>query len=133
MIFIFVNIVLFKQKIFVSRYIVYSILNIKFHIDITFYKKTNSKFQTFSFDCMFYKSIFRYFKINKSMNFDLFDFAIFVSMYDLILQKLRYRKNLFENFKQHIVEKVLKYVSLKNYIIKKISKFVALKKFARKF
>ena len=50
------------------------------------------------------------FEINKSSNFDSFVFAIFASIYNLLLQNLRHRENLFENFKQYIVEKV---VSLK--------------------
>ena len=117
-------------------FIMYRLFNFRYQFShrcfISWKFKTRSQF----FKCSIARFTIRFyviFEINKLSNFDSFVFAIFASMYNLILQNLRHRKSLFENFKQHIVEKVLKYVSLKNHIVEKISKFVALKKFARKF
>ena len=41
---IFVNIALFRQLIFVSWYIFYSILDIRFHIDVSFHEETQNVF-----------------------------------------------------------------------------------------
>ena len=80
------------------------------------------------------------FEVNKSSNFDSFESAIFASMCDLTQNLLRW-KSLLENFKQCIVEKISKIISLKKFVDNNDnhSRFsidresVALKKLARKF
>ena len=107
---ILVNIALFKQLIFVSWCIFYSILNIKFYIDVSFREKSHSKRCIFQIRSITRSHVLRfdftlYFKSIRVSNLDSFVFAIFISMHDLD-QNISRWKNLFENFKQRIAEKI---------------------------
>ena len=131
----FVNIALFKQKIFASWCIFYSILNINFHIDVSHYEKH------FEIQDVFSHSIARFtirfyviFEVNKSSNFDSFVFALFASMHDFITSKEFVRKfQTTHRWKIHIVKKV---TSLReshrweNHIAERVT---SLKELARKF
>ena len=113
----------FKHKIFVFSCIFYSILDIEFHIDVSFHENIFKMSQFFK--CSIARFTIRFyviFKINKLSNFDSFVFAIFALIYnfDQIISRW---KSLFENFKQYIVEKITSLKKLhrwKNYIVEKI-------------
>ena len=90
----------FKHKIFVSWYIVYSISNINFRIDVSFHE--NSKHDRNFSDARSHVLQFdftSYLESTDSSNLDSFVSAIFASMYDLILQNLH-------RWKSHIAEEV---------------------------
>ena len=62
-------------------------------------------------------------------------------MYDLTLQNLRHRKDLFESFKQYIVERISNVTLLREFVdsndnhshVSINQEFTTLRKFARKF
>ena len=102
-----------KQLIFVSKCIVYSILNIKFHIDVSFHENT---FKTFHFSNI--RSIFRSHALQfdstsylKSINHRISIRSFLQSSHRCMISS-RW-KSLLENFKQYVVEKILKYASLR--------------------
>ena len=107
----------------------YFLFNSRYRISHRCFISWKVTFKTLHFSNSINYSIARFtnrlyviFEVNKLSNFDLFVFAIFASMYDLALQNLRHWKNLFENSKQYIVEKI------KIYIVKKILECVSLRK-----
>ena len=106
----------FKHRIFAQWCIVYSISDINFRIDVSFHEnlKHDRNFSDARSHARFTIRFYVIFEINRLSNFDSFVFAIFASMYDLILQNLRHitlsefvRKfQTTHRWKSYIVEKV---------------------------
>ena len=114
-----VNIALLKQKVFVLWCIFYSILDINFHIDVSFYE------EHLEIQNVFNRSIARLtirsyviFEVNRSSNFDSFVFAIFASMHDLILESITFKEfarklqtiHRWENFRTHRFKRARIYI-----------------------
>ena len=99
---ILVNIALLKQKILASWCIVYSILNIDFYIDVSFHEDAYSKRRNFS-DVRSHVLQFDFTSYLKSLNHRI-SIRSFLQFSHRCMILSRW-KNLFENFKQRIVEK----------------------------
>ena len=105
---ILVNIALFRQLILTSWCIFYSILDIKFHIDVSSHEEMQNVFSHLiaRFTIRFYVI----FEVNKSSNLDSFVSAVFTSMHDLesitlkeLARKLQTIRH-WESFKTHRFE-----------------------------
>ena len=114
-----------KHKIFVSWCIFYSILDIDFRIDVSFHE--NSKHDRNFSDVRSHVFQFDFTSYLKSLDYRISIRSFLQSSYRCMILDISRWESLLESFKQHIVEKVLKYSSLKKF------QNSTLKKFARKF